>query len=209
MEINVQDYETVIKSLVWKFRNLGFADNMFAPVIDTSSEGRSTSKMANIDEGGTTERKRFRYTVANFEDLISEANVVFVELTKQFASMELFCTDCPYPCTKQTLKFEQALVQALQNHFTNMYTGILREKRTAYIRPLGDNDENVEVSHSFIVELGRKYLYDELPENLRDLARDILDQKFSDFKKGPITKYLMEKGWKREDVRRIFRENIV
>jgi len=158
-------------------------------------------------------RKRFRYTVTNFEDLISEAHVVFVELMNQYRSMSEHCIDCEDKCKTYAqfmdTDFEHAFIRKLSGHFTNLFNSTMCNKRSASIRSLTDKDENLELSQSFIIKLGMAYKNNELPENLRDLARDILDQKFSDFKKGPITKYLMEKGWKREDVRRIFREKIV
>jgi hypothetical protein len=199
---------------VWKFRNLGFADMLYAPVVDTGAEAIAENKMCNVDEG-SEEKKSYRYTVANFEDLISEAYVVFTELKNQFESMGIYCDTCQSKCDfyfqMQTVNFEQALVQKLQAHFVDLYRELLAQKRTASIRGLLDTDETVplELSDSFFQKLHYAYYHKTLPMNMMKLAKGLLTDSIGEGKKGEITKYsihkyLQKNGWSQKKIQEFF-----
>ena len=220
MTIELKDYEDTIKTLVWKFRNLGFADMLYAPVIDTGTEAIAENKMCNVDEG-SEEKKSFRYTVANFEDLISEAYVVFTKLKNQFESMGIYCDTCQSKCDfyfqMQKVCFEQALITKLQSHFTNMYTGLTCQKRSAHFIPIDEVEENslVSFSDSFMDRLQTAYDHDRIPENLRQLAKDLLEGvdidtgKREGITKKSLSKYLAKSGWKQIEIRHLLYENLV
>ena len=214
MTIELKDYEDTIRTLVWKFRNLGFADAMYAPVIDTGTEAIAENKMANVEEGGE-EKKTFRYTVKNFEDLISEAYVVFTELKNQFESMGIYCDTCGSRCDfyfqMQNVCFEQALVQKLQIRFVDLYRELVAQKRTASIRGLLDTDEDVplELSEGFFRKLHYAYYHKILPMNMMKLAKGLLEDSIGEGKKGEITKYsihkyLQKNGWSQKKIQEFF-----
>ena len=205
MTIELKDYEDTIKTLVWKFRNLGFADMLYAPVMDTGTEAIAENKMLSVDEG-SEEKKSFRYTVANFEDLISEAYVVFTELKIQFESGQM----------DENLTFEQALVRKLEGHFLNLYKGLNVDKRTASVRALEDGDtENLQtISQNFYDKLHYAYIHNTIPENLRQLARDILEGNVDRDTRGGNTKrslrvYFSKLGWKESEIRHTLYKKIV
>jgi hypothetical protein len=205
MPIELKDYEDTIKSLVWKFRNLGFADMLYAPVIDTGSEAIAETKMANVAEG-SEEKKSFRFTVTNFEDLISEGYVVFTELKNQFESGQL----------NENLTFEQALVKRLESKFIMLYRTMVSQKHTASVRSLMDEDGEtiLNLSRSFYDKLHYDYLHKNIPENLMPLAKGILNGTITDGIRGGITKdslekYLAQFGWKRKEIRRIWKDKNV
>lgn len=196
MEIKLKDYEKVIKTLVWKFRNLGFADMMYAPVTDTSTDGISKTKMGNVEDGWKT-KKPFRQSVINFEDLLSEAYVVFTELKNKFEAGE-------YPAE---INFEQALVTKLESTFMNLYNALMREKRTGSTIPVECITETLPGPE--VISFLQKALLEKGPEDgitpdLKQMAKDILAGNFVEINKESITKYLSEKGWKRNEIRRIF-----
>ena len=219
MTIELKDYENTIRTLVWKFRNLGFADAMYAPVIDTGTEAIAENKMANVEEG-SEEKKSFRYTVKNFEDLISEGYLIFTELKNQFESMGIYCDTCGSKCDfyfqMQDVCFEQALVTKLQNHFTDLYKATVCEKRSAQLRPLmeGDDEKIPSISRDFYEKLHYGIIHNTFPEHLMELAKDILEGNVENDKRGAITKrslsnYLRKKGWKDIEIRQILYPKIV
>jgi hypothetical protein len=219
MTINLKDYEDTIKSLVWKFRNLGFADMLYAPVIDTGSEAIAETKMANVAEG-SEEKKSFRFTVTNFEDLLSEGYVVFTELKNQFESMGIYCDNCkdkcPFYFQMQEVVFEQALVKRLEGHFLNLYKGLNVDKRSASLRFLEDGDEDkiVNLSRNFYDKLHYAYIHNTIPEHLRQLAKDVLEGNVDRDAKGGITKrslraYLHKLGWKESEIRHTLYKKVV
>jgi hypothetical protein len=219
MTIELKDYENTIKTLVWKFRNLGFADTLYAPVIDTGTEAIAENKMCNVDEG-SEEKKSFRYTVANFEDLISEAYLVFTELKNQFESMEIYCDTCQNKCDfyfqMQEVNFEQALVKRLESHFLDLYKGMNVDKRSASVRALEDGDEEkiTNISKNFYDKLHYAYIHNTIPEHLRQLAKDVLEGNVDKDARGAITKrslraYLAKLGWKETEIRHTLYAKIV
>jgi hypothetical protein len=220
MTIELKDYDNTIKTLVWKFRNLGFADMLYAPVVDTGSEAIAGNKMCNVDEG-SEEKKSYRYTVANFEDLISEAYVVFTELKNQFEMVEsYFCQMCVDKCDTynqiKPLNFEQALVTRLESHFLDLYKGMNVDKRSASVRALeeGDEEKLTNLSHNFYDKLHYAYIHNTIPEYLRQLAKDVLEGNVDKDARGAITKrslraYLSKLGWKESEIRHILYKKIV
>lgn len=218
MTIELKDYENTIKTLVWKFRNLGFADMLYAPVIDTGTEAIAENKMCNVDEG-SEEKKSYRYTVANFEDLLSEAYVVFTELKNQFESMGIFCDTCQTKCDfyfqMQTVNFEQALVKRLESHFVDLYRTSISQKNSAAVRSLDDEDSDtiLNFSRNFYDKLHYAYIHKTIPENLMQLAKDLLEGNIGDESRGitkdSLEKYLAKFGWKRAEIRRIWQEKNV
>ena len=219
MAIELKDYENTIRTLVWKFRNLGFADAMYAPVIDTGTEAIAENKMANVEEG-SEEKKSFRYTVKNFEDLISEGYLIFTELKNQFESMGIYCDTCGSKCDfyfqMQDVCFEQALITKLQSHFTNMYTGLMCQKRSASFTSLEtvDGDTLINLPDNFIDRLQFAYDNDNIPDHLVELAKAILDGTIDvgireGITKRSISTYLAKLGWKRKDIRHLLYENLV
>jgi hypothetical protein len=213
MEVNLKDYETAIKSMVWKFRNLGFVDMLYAPVVDSSVSGRAESKMAGIEEG-STKKKKFRFMVSNFEDLLSEAYLVFTEIKSKIEAMEYICKDCQTQCphyiSMMNCNFEQILISALQQHFTDLHKGILREKRTASIKQIGEHEETtIPISDGFLAKLARDYRAGCLEPIEHDIADGIFTGKLTNLTKESITKYLQEKGHLRKEIRQVLYKKIV
>lgn len=208
MEFRLEDYEEVIKTLVWKFRNLGFIDVLYAPTIHTSTEARADNRMDRVEEG-SEKRRNFRYRAKYFEDLISEGYVVFTELKNQFESMGIYCDNCkdkcPFYFQMQRINFEQALVVRLESRFTTLHQDLHRQKRSADIRPINEEDENIsyDFTPSLEEKLKQRLAEGSIAKNLEPLVRGILNNEIESGAQGRITKesiikYLRKIGWSKQ-----------
>lgn len=188
-EIQLEKYINVIHTFVWKFRNLGYADSLYAPIMETGMEASVNNRFGSMVDRAEKERKKYRFTVKNFEDLISEGYLVFTELKNSFEKGEL-----------KNLSFEQALVIRLESHFLHLFEAVQTQKRKASIRSLSDEDDSlpIQMTHGFW-ERARNNLRN-LPQDIQAIAEALLGEKIKPGKSGRITKrsirnYLVKIGW--------------
>lgn len=70
-----KEIKRIILGLVWKFRNIGYKDPMYAPSVQASNEALKDAKMEMIEKA-----KKTKLRPQDFEDLVGEANVILAEL---------------------------------------------------------------------------------------------------------------------------------
>lgn len=191
-EIKLEDYKNVIHTLVWKFRNLGFADALYAPITVMGMEARVTHHFESMSR--EPEERKVSFTVTNFEDLISEGYLIFTELKNAHAQGKL-----------ENLNFEQALVTRLESHFLHLFEAIQTQKRKAHVRSLNEEDEQIpyNITPSFWEKMKSKVK--DLPLDKQLVVRAILNGDIKESTSGRITKrsiykYLASRKWSQKKI---------
>lgn len=70
-----KEIKRIILGLVWKWRNIGYLDPIYAPSVMASTEALANAKMEMVEK-----QKKTKLRPQDFEDLVGEANVILVEL---------------------------------------------------------------------------------------------------------------------------------